>query len=81
MAMTKRRWQDLAVGLVVPVLAIAVWQLGGEHGLGQRRTSCRRRWQVWHKWVAYLLPLQDFADLAREQRRRRQAGAGPSPAS
>ena len=24
--MLKRRWQDIAIGLVVPVVAIAIWQ-------------------------------------------------------
>lgn len=57
--MKKRRWQDIAVGLVVPVLAIAVWQwVAGMGWVNQNILPSPL--QVWRKWVAYLLPLQDF---------------------
>lgn len=57
--MKKRRWQDIAVGLVVPVLAIAVWQWVA--GMGWvNENILPSPLQVWRKWVAYLLPLQDF---------------------
>jgi NitT/TauT family transport system permease protein len=57
--MKKRRWQDIAIGLVVPVLAIAVWQWVA--GMGWvNENILPSPLQVWRKWVAYLLPLQDF---------------------
>jgi NitT/TauT family transport system permease protein len=57
--MTKRRWQDIAIGLVVPVVAIAVWQWVA--GMGWvNENILPSPLQVWRKWVAYLLPLQDF---------------------
>jgi NitT/TauT family transport system permease protein len=57
--MKKRRWQDIAIGLVVPVLAIAVWQ--SVAGMGWvNENILPSPLQVWRKWVAYLLPLQDF---------------------
>ena len=58
--MTKRRWQEIAIGLVVPVVAIAVWQWVA--GMGWvNENILPSPLQVWRKWVAYLLPLQDFA--------------------
>jgi NitT/TauT family transport system permease protein len=58
--MVKRRWQDSAVGLVAPLIAIAVWQ--GVASMGWvNQNVLPSPLQVWHKWVAYLLPLQDFA--------------------
>ena len=57
--MNKRRWQDIAVGLVAPVLAIAVWQWVAAMGWVNENVLPSPL-QVWHKWVAYLLPLQDF---------------------
>jgi NitT/TauT family transport system permease protein len=57
--MTKRRWQDIAIGLVVPVVAIVVWQVVA--GMGWvNENILPSPLQVWRKWVAYLLPLQDF---------------------
>ncbi|MCS0611835.1 ABC transporter permease [Massilia kyonggiensis] len=57
--MTKRRWQDIAIGLVVPVVAIAIWQWVA--GMGWvNENILPSPLQVWRKWVAYLLPLQDF---------------------
>jgi NitT/TauT family transport system permease protein len=58
--MTKRRWQDIAIGMVVPIVAIAIWQ--GVAGMGWvNENILPSPLQVWRKWVAYLLPLQDFA--------------------
>lgn len=58
--MVKRKWQDIAVGLVVPIVAIAIWQ--GVAGMGWvNENVLPSPLQVWHKWVAYLLPLQDYA--------------------
>jgi NitT/TauT family transport system permease protein len=58
--MAKRRWQDIAIGMVVPVVAIAIWQWVA--GMGWvNENILPSPLQVWRKWVAYLLPLQDFA--------------------
>ena len=57
--MVKRRWQDIAIGLVVPVVAIAVWQWVVSKGWVNDHVLPSPL-QVWHKWVAYLLPLQDY---------------------
>ena len=57
--MTKRRWQDIAIGLVVPVVAIAIWQWVASMGW-VNENILPSPLQVWRKWVAYLLPLQDF---------------------
>jgi NitT/TauT family transport system permease protein len=53
-------WCNAAVGIVVPVLAIALWQ--GVAALGWVDANILPSpLQVWRKWVAYLLPLQDYA--------------------
>lgn len=56
----KRRGQDIAVGLVVPIAAIAIWQWVATQGWVNEHVLPSPL-QVWHKWVAYLLPLQDYA--------------------
>jgi len=56
----KRKRQDIAVGLVVPVVAIAIWQWVAVHGWVNEHVLPSPL-QVWRKWIAYLLPLQDFA--------------------
>jgi NitT/TauT family transport system permease protein len=57
--MVKRRWQDIAVGLVVPVIAIGIWQWVA--GMGWvNENILPSPLQVWRKWVAYLLPLQEY---------------------
>ena len=56
----KRKGQDIAVGLVVPVVAIAIWQWVAVQGW-VNENILPSPLQVWRKWVAYLLPLQDFA--------------------
>jgi len=58
--MAKRRGQDIAVGLVVPVAAIAIWQWVATQGW-VNENILPSPLQVWRKWVAYLLPLQDYA--------------------
>jgi len=60
----KRNGQDIAVGLVVPVVAIAIWQWVAVQGW-VNENILPSPLQVWRKWVAYLLPLQEFA-LYRE---------------
>src|SRR3954464_13784686 len=57
--MVKRRWQDMAVGLVVPVVAIGIWQWVASMGW-VNENILPSPLQVWRKWVAYLLPLQDY---------------------
>ena len=60
----KRNGQDIAVGLVVPVVAIALWQWVAVQGW-VNENILPSPLQVWRKWVAYLLPLQTFT-LYRE---------------
>jgi NitT/TauT family transport system permease protein len=60
----KRKGQDIAVGLVVPVVAIAIWQWVAVQGW-VNENILPSPLQVWRKWVAYLLPLQAFT-LYRE---------------
>jgi len=60
----KRNGQDIAVGLVVPVVAIAIWQWVAVQGW-VNENILPSPLQVWRKWVAYLLPLQTFT-LYRE---------------
>ena len=54
------RWNDAATGLVVPVLAIALWQWVAVSGLVDRQVLPAPL-DVWRKWVDYLLPLEPFA--------------------
>jgi len=57
--MAKRSWQDIAVGLVVPIMAIGIWQWVA--GMGWVNANILPSpLAVWNKWVAYLMPLQDF---------------------
>jgi NitT/TauT family transport system permease protein len=58
--MVKRRWKDIAVGLVVPAIAIAVWQLAASMGW-VNANILPSPLAVWNKWVAYLLPMQEYA--------------------
>lgn len=53
------RWNDAATGLVVPVLAIALWQWVAASGLVDRQVLPAPL-DVWRKWVDYLLPLEPF---------------------
>ena len=53
------RWND-AAGLVVPVLAIGLWQWVAASGLVDRQVLPAPL-DVWRKWVDYLLPLAPFA--------------------
>src|SRR5438874_946053 len=57
--MTKRKRQDIAVGLVVPIVAIAVWQVVASMGWVNQNVLPSPL-QVWRKWVAYLLTLQNY---------------------
>jgi NitT/TauT family transport system permease protein len=57
--MVKRRWNDIAVGLIVPVIAIGIWQWVASMGW-VNENILPSPLAVWNKWVAYLMPLQDF---------------------
>jgi NitT/TauT family transport system permease protein len=57
--MLRRRWQDIVVGLVVPVVAIGIWQWVASMGWVNENVLPSPL-AVWRKWVAYLLPLQAF---------------------
>jgi NitT/TauT family transport system permease protein len=59
--MGKRNWQEMAIGLVVPVLAIGVWQwVAVNHWVNEQVLPAPL--DVARKWLAYLLPLQEFKD-------------------
>jgi NitT/TauT family transport system permease protein len=58
--MTKKKWNDIAVGLVVPIVAIGLWQWVASMGW-VNENILPSPLQVWRKWVAYLMPLQEFA--------------------
>jgi NitT/TauT family transport system permease protein len=58
--MVKRRAQDIAVGLVVPIIAIGIWQWVANMGW-VNENILPSPLAVWRKWVAYLLPMQEFA--------------------
>jgi NitT/TauT family transport system permease protein len=58
--MAKRRWQDIAVGLVVPVAALLVWQWVAVQGW-VNENILPSPLAVGSKWWAYLRPLQDYA--------------------
>jgi NitT/TauT family transport system permease protein len=57
--MVKRRGKDIAVGLIVPVVAIGIWQWVASMGW-VNENILPSPLAVWRKWVAYLLPMQDF---------------------
>ena len=55
----KRKWKDVAVGMIVPIVAIAIWQWVA--GMGWvNENILPSPLAVWNKWLAYLMPLQDF---------------------
>jgi NitT/TauT family transport system permease protein len=55
-----RRWTDSLAGLVVPLLALAVWQWVASHGWVNPQLLPAPL-AVWNKWVEYLLPLAPYA--------------------
>jgi NitT/TauT family transport system permease protein len=55
-----RRWTDSLAGLVVPLLALAVWQWVASHGWVNPQLLPAPL-AVWNKWVDYLLPLAPYA--------------------
>jgi NitT/TauT family transport system permease protein len=61
--MGKRNWQEAAIGLVVPVVAIGIWQWVAVNGWVNENVLPSPL-EVARKWMAYLLPLQEFKDYA-----------------
>jgi NitT/TauT family transport system permease protein len=63
--MGKRNWKEIALGLVVPIVAIGLWQWVVMHGWVNEKILPTPR-EVAEKWVAYLLPLQTFEQFAKD---------------
>jgi NitT/TauT family transport system permease protein len=61
--MGNRNWREAAVGLVVPVAAIGIWQWVAVNGW-VNENILPSPLEVARKWLAYLLPLQEFKDYA-----------------
>ena len=60
---TPLRLSDTGVGLVVPLVAIALWQWVAASGWVNPQVLPAPS-EVWRKWVDYLLPLVAFKDYA-----------------
>ena len=58
--MGKANWREIGVGLVVPVVVLAVWQLAATLGWVNENVLPSPL-AVVRKWIAYLLPLADRA--------------------
>jgi NitT/TauT family transport system permease protein len=61
--MQQRDVREVATGLVVPVLAIGIWQWVAVNGWVNENVLPSPL-EVGRKWLAYLLPLQQFEDYA-----------------
>jgi NitT/TauT family transport system permease protein len=61
--MGKRKWQEVAIGLVVPLVALGIWQWVAMNGWVNENVLPSPL-EVARKWLAYLLPLQEFKDYA-----------------
>jgi NitT/TauT family transport system permease protein len=61
--MQQRNGREVATGLVVPVLAIGIWQWVAVNGWVNENVLPSPL-EVGRKWLAYLLPLQQFEDYA-----------------
>ena len=59
--MTGAAWREFGVGLVVPALVVALWQTVAVLGWVNPQVL-PSPWAVLQKWVAYLLPLQPYAE-------------------
>jgi NitT/TauT family transport system permease protein len=57
----RREWQTRAVGMVVPLLALLIWQWVASAGLVNPQVLPAPL-AVGRKWVEYLLPLQTFKE-------------------
>jgi len=54
------RWQQLAVGMIVPVIVIAIWQLAATLGWANPQ-MLPSPLAVAERWLAYLLPVQPYS--------------------
>ncbi|GAB3399300.1 ABC transporter permease [Massilia agilis] len=63
--MGKRNWREIGLGLVVPLVAIALWQWVVKQGWVDEKILPSPQ-EVAEKWVAYLLPLKPFAEFQQE---------------
>jgi NitT/TauT family transport system permease protein len=63
--MNTRNWRELGIGMVVPLLAIALWQWVAWAGLVNPQVLPAPL-AVWRKWVEYALPLQPLAQMSGE---------------
>jgi NitT/TauT family transport system permease protein len=63
--MNTRNWRELGIGMVVPLLAIALWQWVAWAGLVNPQVLPAPL-AVWRKWVEYALPLQPLAQMRGE---------------
>ncbi|MDQ1812596.1 ABC transporter permease [Massilia sp. CCM 9210] len=59
--MNSRQLREVGIGLVVPAVVIALWQLAAVQGLVNPQVLPSPL-AVLHKWIEYLLPLQPHAD-------------------
>ncbi|ATQ75218.1 sulfonate ABC transporter permease [Massilia violaceinigra] len=59
--MNSRQLREVGIGLVVPAVVIALWQLAAAQGLVNPQVLPSPL-AVLHKWIEYLLPLQPHAD-------------------
>jgi len=55
----QRNWREIGVGMVVPVLAIGIWQAVASMGWVNPQVLPSPL-AVWERWVAYLLPLVPY---------------------
>ncbi len=62
-AMAASKWRDVGVGLVVPALVIALWQLAATLGWANPQ-MLPSPLAVAQRWWAYLLPLQPYDSAA-----------------
>lgn len=64
--MGKRNWREIAVGLVVPLIAIGVWQWVAMNGWVNPQVLPAPT-EVAEKWWAYLAPLKPFAEFQEQE--------------
>jgi NitT/TauT family transport system permease protein len=63
--MGKRNWKEIALGLVVPIVAIGIWQWVVMNGWVNDKILPTPL-EVSEKWLAYLLPLRPFEEFSKE---------------
>lgn len=61
--MARARWQEVGVGLIVPALVIALWQLVSSMGWVNPQ-ALPSPLAVVQRWIAYLLPMQPYDPAA-----------------